>query len=50
MVWFEKLLLGTAWPIIMIVIGALCWIASRSWKLSLGSVVCFIVIGYLGMW
>ena len=50
MVWFEKTLLAAPWPIIVVVVGALSWIGSRNWKLSLGSVICFIVIGYLGMW
>ncbi|MGC6496650.1 MAG: ABC transporter permease [Candidatus Puniceispirillaceae bacterium] len=50
LVWFEKLLLATPWPIIILVIGVLSWIGSRNWKLSLGSVICFMMIGYLGMW
>ena len=50
MVWFEKILLAAPWPIIVVVVGALSWIGSRNWKLSLGSVICFMVIGYLGMW
>ena len=50
MVWFEKILLAAPWPIVVFVVGALSWIGSRNWKLSLGSVICFIVIGYLGMW
>ena len=50
MVWFEKILLAAPWPIVVFVVGALSWIGSRNWKLSLGSVICFVVIGYLGMW
>ena len=50
MVWFEKVLLAAPWPIVVFVVGALSWIGSRNWKLSLGSVICFVVIGYLGMW
>ena len=49
MVWFEKVLLAAPWPIVVFVVGALSWIGSRNWKLSLGSVICFVVIGYLGM-
>jgi glycine betaine/proline transport system permease protein len=50
LVWLEKLLLATPWPII---IGLLCvaaWFASRSWKLVVGTVISMFLIGYLGMW
>ena len=50
MVWFEKLLIATPWPIILLVIGALAWVGSRNIKLVIGSVAAFIVIGYFGMW
>ena len=50
MVWFEKLLIATPWPIILIVIGARAWVGSRNVKLVIGSVAAFIVIGYFGMW
>ena len=46
----EKLLLGTPWPIILLVLAVLAWLGSRSWKLALGSVVAFMLIGYFGMW
>ena len=46
----EKLLLATPWPIIMLVLGILAWLGSRSWKLVVGSVVAFMLIGYFGMW
>ena len=50
LVWLEKLLLSTPWPIIIIVIGILAWFGSRSWKLVVGSAVAFMLIGYFGMW
>ena len=50
LVWLEKLLLTTPWPIIIIVIGILAWFGSRSWKLVVGSSIAFILIGYFGMW
>ncbi len=46
----EKLLLATPWPVIMLVLGALAWLGSRSWKLVVGSIVAFMLIGYFGMW
>jgi len=50
LIWLEKLLLATPWPI---VIGLLCvaaWFASRSWKLVAGAAISMFLIGYLGMW
>ena len=46
----EKLLLATPWPIILLILGALAWLGSRSWKLVVGSVLAFMLIGYFGMW
>ena len=50
LVWLEKLLITTPWPIIILVIGILAWFGSRSWKLVVGSAIAFILIGYFGMW
>ena len=50
LVWFEKLLLATPWWLVIAVLTALAYLASRSWKLSLGVVVSFTLIGYFGMW
>ena len=50
MVWFEKLLTQTPWPIVILVLAALAWLGSRNWKLVAGTVVAFVVIGYFGMW
>lgn len=50
MVWFEKLLTGTSWLIVLAALVALTYGASRSVKLSLGVTAAFLVIGYFGMW
>jgi glycine betaine/proline transport system permease protein len=50
MVWFEKLLQATPWPVILLVIAAVAWFGSRSIKITAGSVLSFVVIGYFGMW
>jgi len=50
LVWLENLLLATPWPIILIVVGVLAWLGSRSLKIVIGSVLSFIAIGYFGMW
>lgn len=52
--WFliqsEKFMTGTPWPIILLIIGALAWVASRNWKITIGSVITLLVIGYFDMW
>jgi len=50
LVWFEKLLITTPWPIIIIVISYLAWAGSRSVLIVLGTAFSFIFIGYLDMW
>ena len=50
LVWLEKLLLTTPWPIIILVVAILAWFGSRSWKLVVGSSIAFMLIGYFGMW
>lgn len=50
MIWFEKLLLSTPWPIILIIVGGLAWLGSRSLKITIGSVVAMALIGIFGMW
>ncbi len=50
LVWFEKLLLATPWPLTMLVIGVLVWLGGRSWMLVFGTTLSLFIIGYLGMW
>ncbi len=50
LVWFEKLLIHTPWPIVIVVVGALVWLGSRSWYVVAGTVLSFLLIGYMGMW
>jgi glycine betaine/proline transport system permease protein len=50
LIWFEKLLLGAPWPLVILVVAALTWFGARSWKITVGAVVSFLAIGILGMW
>jgi len=50
LVWFEKLLLATPWWLVIAIVAGLAYLSSRSWKLSLGVVISFFMIGYFGMW
>ena len=50
LVWLERLLINTPWPIVILAIVGLTWIGARSWLIVAGTALCFFVIGYLGMW
>ena len=44
------MLVNTPWPIIIFVVAVLAWVGSRSWYVVVGTIACFLVIGYFGMW
>lgn len=50
LVWSEKILLATPWPVVILAITALALLGSRSWKIVFGVVLSMLAIGYLGMW
>jgi glycine betaine/proline transport system permease protein len=50
LVFFEKTLVATPWPIFMIVLVTLTYWGSRSIKLCVGTVLAFVFIGYFRMW
>lgn len=50
LIWAERLLLGTPWPIVILTIGAIAWFASRRVTVVAGAVVTMLLIGYFGMW
>ncbi|MBU2867688.1 ABC transporter permease [Pacificibacter marinus] len=50
MVWFEKLLTDAPWPLVILCVALLTWLGARSWKITLGSILSFLAIGYLDMW
>jgi glycine betaine/proline transport system permease protein len=47
---FEKMLLATPWYVFLILVGFLIWKVTDSWKLVLGFLISFILIGLVGMW
>ncbi len=47
---FEQLLLATPWPVFLLGAGALAWLGSRSLKVTVGVILGFFAIGFLGMW
>ena len=50
LVWLEKLLLATPWPVILLVVALIAWFGARKWFVVVGSVAAFLLIGYFGMW
>ncbi|MDF2183932.1 ABC transporter permease [Grimontia hollisae] len=50
LIWFEKILLGTPWWLMIAILAGVSYMASRSWKLGVAVVVSFLAIGYFGMW
>ncbi len=50
LVWFEKLLQNSPWPLITLAILILVYLGSRSIYLTIGSLIALLLIGYFGMW
>ena len=50
LVWFEKVLQNSPWPLVILVFLLLIYFGSRSIYLTIGSFIAFILIGYFGMW
>ncbi|HVW55689.1 MAG TPA: proline/glycine betaine ABC transporter permease [Rhizobiaceae bacterium] len=46
----EHFMTHTPWPIILLLVAAIAWVASRSWKIVVGCIVTLLLIGYFGMW
>jgi glycine betaine/proline transport system permease protein len=46
----ERLLTQSPWPAVIGVIALIAWLASRSTKIVIGTVLTLLVIGYFGMW
>lgn len=50
LIYSERLMLNTPWPIMIVAIAALAWFASRNWRIVVGSVLTLLIIGYFDMW
>lgn len=46
----ERFMIDTPWPIIILGIAAIAWLASRSLKIVAGTVITLLLIGYFDMW
>jgi glycine betaine/proline transport system permease protein len=50
LIFSERLMLSTPWPLVIAVIALIAWAASRNMRVVAGSVVILLAIGYFGMW
>ncbi|MCM2341357.1 proline/glycine betaine ABC transporter permease [Rhodoferax sp.] len=50
LIFSERLLTQSPWPIVIGAIALIAWLASRSMKITLGTVLTLLAIGYFGMW
>jgi glycine betaine/proline transport system permease protein len=50
LIFSERLLTQSPWPLVLGGMALLTWLASRSWKIVTGSVLTLLAIGYFGMW
>ncbi|EKE67777.1 ABC transporter permease [Celeribacter baekdonensis] len=50
LIWFEDVLTGAPWPLVILVIATLTWFGARSWKITTGAVISLLLIGIFGMW
>lgn len=46
----ERLLTQSPWPLVIGAIALIAWLASRSWKIVVGTVLTLLAIGCFGMW
>ena len=50
LIWFERLLLGSPWWLVIAATALVAYLASRSAKLVIGVIIALLLIGWFGMW
>ncbi|MBD8876954.1 ABC transporter permease [Roseibium polysiphoniae] len=50
LVWLESLLITSPWPLVLLALLAIVFVMSRSVKITVGSMIALLLIGYFGMW
>ena len=46
----ERFMTQTPWIVVFVLIIGICWLASRSWRITAGAALTLLLIGYFGMW
>jgi glycine betaine/proline transport system permease protein len=50
LIYAERFMTRTPWPLIILLIAVIAWIATRNWKIVAGSIGTLLVIGFFDMW
>lgn len=50
LIFFEKVMVGAPWPLVMLVLGLVAWFAARSWAVVAAVIGTLVAIGLLGLW
>ena len=50
LIYSERFMTRTPWPIILIIVALAAWFASRNWRIVVGTMITLLLIGYLDMW
>ena len=50
LIFSENLLTQSPWPLVILAIAGLAWLASRYTKIAVGTIITLLLIGYFGMW
>jgi glycine betaine/proline transport system permease protein len=50
LIWAERLMTGMPWPLVIAIIAAIAWLATRSGRIVIGCIVTLLLIGYFDMW
>ncbi|CAN7394770.1 proline/glycine betaine ABC transporter permease [Pararhizobium sp. LjRoot255] len=50
LIYSERLMTKTPWPIVTLIVLAIAWTASRNWKIVGGCLFSLLAIGYFDMW
>ncbi len=50
LIWSERIMLNSPWPLVILAIALIAWLASRNLRIVIGTVVTLLLIGYFDMW
>lgn len=50
LIFFEKVVSGAPWPLVILAIAAVAWFSARSWGIVAGVICTLLAIGLMGLW